>query len=277
MRMIQKYVFDYTHYKDYLKAALEARSREERGIRTRLAEAINCHTGYVSQVLNGNAHFSLEQSDLITRFLELNKDESAYLLLMVQFDRAGTKSLQDHFQNQMKEMVKKNLVLKNRLDFQKSLSREDQATFYSAWYYGAIHVLVTVPGVNTPKAISQYLNLPLNKVNEVLTFLQKVGLIVEKEGRLVIGPSHIHLEDDSPMISKHHSNWRMKAINAMDEVHVHDLHYSSVITCSEEDSVKIKSVLVKAIEEVRAIVRPSKEEGAFAYCLDFFGLNSKRD
>jgi len=79
------------------------------------------------------------------------------------------------------------------------------------------------------------------------------------------------------MIAKHHSNWRIKAIQSLDETHQNDLHYSSVITCSFDDSVKIKMALIQAIDEIRKIVRPSEDEGAYAYSLDFFGLKNNEE
>lgn len=266
-------IFDFRSYKDFLSEV----SRGERGSRSRLAEAMNCHSAYVSQVLNGNAHLSLEQGEQVSRFLGLNKEEAHFFLLLVQYDRAGTAPLKSYFDVQIKEAVKKQLILKDRLVFKRSLSREDQAIFYSSWYFGAVHVLVSVAGCNTERGIAKYLNLPVAKVSEILNFLLSVGLIEKEEGKYQIGTSHIHLEHDSPMIAKHHANWRMRAIQAFDEVNVNDLHYSSVITCSAEDSIKIKAALVRAIEEVRAIVRPSTDEGAFVYCLDFFGLKSDRE
>lgn len=273
---MKKSIFDFRSYKEFIKAALDARNAE-RGIRSRLAESINCHTAYISQVLNGTAHFSLEQADLITRFLGLNKDESSFLLLLVQFERAGTESLKSHFDLQLKELIKKQHVLKDRLVFKRTLSREDQAIFYSSWHYGAIHILVSIPGCNTERGIAKYLDLPIHKVVDILNFLQNVGLVIKEENRYRVGTSHIHLEHDSPMISKHHTNWRMKAIQSLDDVRPNDLHYSSVITCSEEDAIRLKSVLINAIDEMRAIIRPSKDEAQYAYSLDFFGLKAEKE
>ena len=272
-------IFDYKDYKSYLIDALNARAEEheERGVRSRLAEAAKCHTAYVSQVLNGRAHFSLEQAELVSRFLGHSKDEAAFLLLLVQHNRAGTATLKVHFDEQLKSLAEKQLVLKNRLEFQKTLGREDQATFYSSWHYSAVHVLVSVPGCNTERGIAKYLNLPIPKVTEILDFLQSVGMVTKNEGRYTVGTSHTHLEHDSPMITKHHTNWRMKAVQSFDESALNDLHYSSVITCSQEDSLKIKTALIRAIEEVRAIVKPSKDEAGFAYCLDFFHLKPNRE
>ncbi|MEK7395435.1 MAG: hypothetical protein AAB116_00725, partial [Candidatus Poribacteria bacterium] len=92
-------IFEYKDYKAYLKEILNRRSENERGIRTRLAEAIYCHNGYVSQVLNGAAHFSLEQAEAINKYLGHNKDQSSYLLLLVQHARAGTSGLKEYFKN----------------------------------------------------------------------------------------------------------------------------------------------------------------------------------
>ncbi len=269
---MEKSIFEYKDYKSYLCNTLEQRSRGER---SRLAEAIRCHSGYVSQVLNGSAHFSLEQAELINGYLGHSKDQSSFFLLLVQHDKAGTSSLKRHFAEQMNELTEKQFVLKNRLEFKRSLSREDQAIFYSSWHYGAVHVLVSVPGCSTLKGISAYLGIPIEKTSEVIQFLLSVGLIVQVGDHYDIGTTHIHLEHDSPMISKHHTNWRLQAIQSLDFQRSEDLHYSSVITASYEDSPKIREILVKAIEEVRSVVRPSKNEAAFSYGIDFFELRKK--
>jgi hypothetical protein len=72
------------------------------------------------------------------------------------------------------------------------------------------------------------------------------------------------------MISKHHTNWRMQAIQSLEREAESELHYSSVITVSEGDAVKIREALVKAIEQVRLIVKPSKDEALYCYNLDLF-------
>jgi uncharacterized protein (TIGR02147 family) len=263
-------IFEGNDYKVYLRERMIARA--SRGDRNRLAAAIRCHNGYISQVLNGDAHFSLEQAELINPFFGHTKAESDYFLLMIQFARAGTASLRKHFQEQMKSLSEKRFLLKDRLKFKKILSKEDQATFYSSWYYGAIHVLVSVPRCSTAQGIAEYLALPLDRVRETLEFLLSVNLVTLTNGRYQIGTSHIHLGSDSPMISKHHTNWRLQAMRSLDLQKKEDMHYSSVMTVSLEDSVKVRELLVKAIEDIRAVIRNSDNEACFAYAIDFFGL-----
>jgi len=269
-------VFEYRDYKKYVTDTLENRSETSRGERSRLAEALQCHTAYVSQVLNGSPHFSLEQADRINQFFGHNKEQSLYFLLIVQHSRAGTASLKKVFDDQIQNIIERQYNLKNRLEFKKTLSVADQALFYSSWHYGAIHVLVSVPGCHTERGISDYLGLPIERVSEILSFLSSIGLVKkESGGRYEIGTTHIHLGADSPNIAKHHSNWRIRGIQSLDQPLPNDLHYSSVVTVSEEDAPKIRACLVKAIEEIRKTIKGSKDEGAYCYLIDFFNLKSK--
>jgi len=263
-------IFDYQDYKTFLNDIMGLKPR---GHRSRLAEALRCHTAYITLVLSGNAHLSLEQAELANQFLGHSEEESHFFILLVQLGRAGTTSLQNYFQNQLKAVSNKRLELKNRLQFKKTLSAEDQSIYYSSWHYAAVHILLSIPALRTKDALAHYLRLPSKKIAEVLDFLVKAGLVETKDDQsYVIGTTHIHLPHDSPMISKHHSNWRMRAIESFDSEALTDLHYSSVVTMSKKDGAKIRAILIKAIEDVRSVVKDSPEEEGFCYTLDLFPL-----
>lgn len=265
-------VYDYDDYKPYLLAAFAKRAPGGRGERIRLANAIGCNNTYVSQVLNGSQHFSLEQAELINRYLSHTSDEARFFLDLVSMSRAGTPGLRRHFASGVLQARKKRKQLKHRLEFKKALGPEAQSIYYGNWYYAAIHVLLSVPGYDTPDTLARHLSLPKRTVAHVLDYLVQVGLALEKGGRYGIGDSSIHLAADSPMIHRHHANWHLRAIDSLDRASPEDLHYSSVVTISREDRQKVKDILVRAIEEVRTLVRGSKEEAAHCYKVDFFGI-----
>jgi len=52
------------------------------------------------------------------------------------------------------------------------------------------------------------------KVLESLLFLKEVGLVVEVDGRFEAGRAIVHLDGDSPHVTKHHSHLRLKAIDS---------------------------------------------------------------
>jgi len=268
-------IFSYQDYKIYLTELISARPQGGRGMRTGMAHAMNCQTAYISQVLNGLAHFSLEQGERLNRFLGHTDEESHYFLLLVQYVRAGTRQLKSYFFRQMGQVRKDRLVLKTRLEVKESLSERDQVTYYSAWYYSVVHVMLSIAEFQDKEAICAYLGLPLQQVSNILDFLVSVGLAEHEGGKYSIGQNRIHLGNDSPLVSKHHTNWRIRAIDSLDRHVDENLHYSSVVTLSREDVDRIKSVLVGQIQDVKSIVKESEEEEVYSYCLDFFQVSSQ--
>jgi uncharacterized protein (TIGR02147 family) len=265
-------IFEFSEYKIYLQALLSSRPKNGRGEKSRWAEALRCHTAYISQILNGNAHLSLEQAAQLSKYLGDQAAETHFFLLLVQNARAGTPMLREYFSAQIHEARQNSRVLKNRLTFQRALSIEEQVIYYSSWHFAAVHVSLSIPELQSKEALSRRLKLPIKKISEVVEFLLSTGLAVQKGDRLQIGENSIHLGADSPMVLKHHANWHMQAIAQLDRTQPEDLHYSSVVTLSRKDLPKIRATLVKAIEEVRTSVRESKEEITVCYMANLFAL-----
>lgn len=275
--MALKPIFEYRDYKLYLQAVSKQRPGRGRGFRADLARAANCQTAYISQVLGGHAQLSLDQAYAISQFLIHSKEETRFFILLIQYSRAGSRELKAHFLELMEEEIKKQLNLKERFKIRHSLSQEDQATYYSDWTYAAVHIAVTVPKLQTAEAIGDFFELPPSKVQKVLKFLVATGLInQQRPGQYAVGPTRLHLPSDSPLISKHHVNWRLKAMNSLERESDTDLHYTSVVSLSQEDVLNIKTRLVKEIEAYNAIIKPSKEETMCCLALDFFSLDKQR-
>lgn len=269
-------IFEFTDYKIYLESWIENQPKSGRGLKSKMASSLNCNTAYVSQVLNGNAQFSPEQAEALSRFLGHLDDEKLYFNLLVQKARAGTKALRDLIDKQMNQAREQFINLKNRFPTKRTLSLQNQSIYYSAWYYSAIHIVLGIQKLQSPPSLAEYFSLSVGRVNQVLRFLVTAGLAEEKNGRYFTGPVSIHLGKDSPFISKHHMHWRMKAMEAIDNSPTPDeLHYSSTITISKNELTKLQSILINAISEIRQVVKESAEEDAYCYLIDFFPLGSK--
>lgn len=274
MRLMKKDLFDFNDYKAYLHAVIASKPKGGRGVRMTLAHSIGAPVSHISQVLGGSSHLSFEQAEGVNEFLGHTQEEAGFFLLLVQLARAGTPALKRRTEVQIQLVLDKRLILKERLGVKAKLSVEDQAVFYSSWIYGAVHVMLTIDQFQTREVIGRYLGISPKRVGEILEFLVSIGLAEQKEnGRFGVGTARIHLGSDSPMISKFHTNWRMRAIRSLEEENAsQDLHYSSAITISDADRSRIKSLLVKYIEEIKAIIRDSKAEGVHCFSLDFFRL-----
>lgn len=208
-------VFDFTNYKDYLLKAFDPK-QGGRGQRSALAKFLGCQTSFISQVLSSDSEFSLEHAIRISDFLSLDADQKHYFMLLVQQSRAGSKNLRDYYKGLIATIRKDRAKLRERIKVFDELGGEVRTTYYSMWWYCAVHILTAFPEFHTADAISKRLNLSLTTVNDTLDFLMKNGLVDEIEGQLKIGKGRIHLDADSPMITRHHINWRTKAITALE-------------------------------------------------------------
>lgn len=263
--------YDFESYKAFLRALVGSRAVRS-GLRSKFARALNCQPTFISQVLYSQAHFSLEQGEIISNFLGHSQDEKAYFLLLIQYERAGTEGLKRFFLDQMHELRRKRMVLTERLGEKALLSESNQATYYSSWQYAAIHVALTVPSLQSVAALSEYFRISKARVSSVLEFLCRVNLARQHGATFSTGDVQIRLGNNSPNIVKHHANWRNHCISALEAESIRDLHYSGVVSLSEKDAIKIKDQTLRFIQESLKTIRSSREESVYCFTIDFFGL-----
>ncbi|MCM2277301.1 MAG: TIGR02147 family protein [Oligoflexia bacterium] len=270
--MTEKTIFDFTDYKSYLKHFEASNAQLQKGFRSRMAEQIGCQSAFVSQVLNGKANLSLEQALKLRPFLKLNSTERDYFLWMIEFGRAGTDELKTHFLSLMTELRERHLKILNRVTPERILTQEAQNTYYSQWYYAAIHILCTIPEFGTIESIARALRLTPATVRDAAVFLVKLGLLKETKGKLRPGSTQLHLDRSSLNIARHHTHWRLKAIQSLEAQKATDTHYSTVSSLSVADAEVLRGRLVALIEEYAKTVKPSREETLYCFNLDFFSL-----
>ena len=263
-------IFEFSNYKTYLDAKIKSMPSKGRGQKLKMAEFLNCQNTYVSQVLNTDTNFTLEQGSKLNQFFEHSKDEAKYFLLLIHLERAATDDLKVFYKEEIDELVIKNSDLKKRTNVKNSLKAVDQEIYYSSWIYSAIHILVTIKEFQNVSALAKKLNLSKEKILEVLEFLTTTGLVTKNGNTYTSGITRIHLSKDSPQIQRHHTNWRMKAVQSIDLNNSKNLHFSNVVSISNADIVRVREIFIKAIDEARKIVKDSPEEKLQSICVDFF-------
>ena len=269
--MKKEQVFDYKGYRDYLHDLL-GKPGKRTGMRLRACKALGCHTTYLSQVLSGRAHLSLEHAESLNKFFNHTKDESDFFLHLLMRDRAGTKPLQERFTARLQEILAKRNVIKNRVKASAEISAEDQDRFYSHWLYTAIHVLVSIREFQVAEKLAAAIGVSLNVLMEALEFLQRIGVVIRKDGRYLHGPQVLHLGSDSMLIAKHHTNWRYHAIQSLARAQPDDLHYSAAVSLTKEVAQKIRDNLLATLQDNIELVKNASEDEAYVYTFDFYQL-----
>ena len=264
-------IFESTDYKGAIRAFVTGLPRQGRGELGRLARAVRIHPTLVSQVLNGPKHLTLEQACLVADHMGLNDVECDFFLGLVELDRAGSERLKRRITVRLEILRASRLEIRNRLPkVPKPLTYEEQAVFYSDWYYCAVRLLSSVPGFNEADSIATRLGLSRTTVSKAINFLLDAGLCVTHRNTIKTGPKRTHVSNDSPFIRAHHRNWRLRCIHKLDSAEQEDMFFTAPLTISKIDAKRLHKRLLDTIAEAGSIVDPSEPEEFYCFNLDFF-------
>jgi len=268
---MEQRVFDFAGYKEFLNRWIRAQPQGGRGEVQRLSKELRMHPTRVSQILHQDSvHFTPEQAHSVSAYLELSEIESEYFRLLVDVERAGTLPLRKAIAKKIAKIKTEAQELVNRVPRDVQLSEADKAVFYSNWYYSAIRMCTSIPELQTIDAIARRSGLPKEKVRQTLQFLIETGLCVFNENHYEIGPSRTYLESSSPLIQRHHANWRLKAMQNHEHLKENDLAYTGVMSLSVRDRAKVRESLAKVIESTASMAVDSPSETGACLLIDWF-------
>lgn len=263
-------IYDFLNYRDYLKALAASQDGGGRGFKSQIAGALGISSSMISAILSGKKSMNQEQASDLADFLGLKDQEAEFLFLMVDHDRAGHHRLKERIQKRIDQERVRAQKISERVKKDKELSEEEKSIFYSSWIYSGVRILTSTSEFKSASDIAKRLNLPHATVNKVVEFLLAHNLCIEKNGRIDMGPAYTHIDADSPFANKHRQNWRVKAIQKMDQQNDNDLFYVCPMSLSVKDAVRVRAILVNVIEEILGIMKPSPSEQAQCLNIDWF-------
>ena len=264
-----KSLYHYNFYKDYMEDVFPPKGKG-RGGRAQLARFLGCQTGFVSQVINHDSHFSLEHAYNVSRFLGHSEEEARYFVLLVQKDRAGSRELENFFWEQVKKTQTEHLEPSKKVKTSTEPSQSTLNVYYSHWLYAAVHILATIPAYQTLESLSQKLSLSPQYLRSYIDFLVENALIKQTNQTYVSEPVRLHLPKGSRLLSRHHTNWRLQAIQSLDRSQPSDIHYSAVLAFAKKDEKAVRRILLEALENIEKVISPSKEEDLYILNFDFY-------
>ncbi|MEW6056832.1 MAG: TIGR02147 family protein [Bdellovibrionota bacterium] len=263
-------IFDFENYKEFVNQLLKLMPKRGRGQYRKIAQILNTHPVYVSQVFKGTKDLSLDQAFKVSAFLSLSELEREYFFALIQRERAATFELRNYYSEQLAKIRAKSQDLKNRIIQTRQLSEETKAVFYSNWHYSAVRLLSSIKQYQTLPAIALRLGLEESQVAEIVEFLLSVGLCVKEDARVVMGPSVTHLDSKSPFIKSRQIHWRVKGFQCMDAHSEEELFYTAPMSLSKEGVKLVRSELLKLIDDIGSIVKSSEAEDVACLNIDWF-------
>jgi uncharacterized protein (TIGR02147 family) len=264
--------FEIDDYKKILKQIIAEKRKVQKGLSRRISEYAGIHPTFVSQVLSGNKDFSEEQLLLVCEFLGIKKLETKYLLTLLLIDRAGSIKLKQHYIEIRDQIRAHSLRVDQRIPKHRKLSEVEKAIFYSSWIYSAVHMLTTLETSMSFEKICSRLTEPHAKIREVLDFLISANLVKEEKGYFVATTLATHIDKQSPFLVRHHANWRLRALQAAENLAETELMYTANFSVSRKDFAQLREMMMQTIQQSYAVIKDSPAEDVAQMNLDFFWI-----
>lgn len=258
-------IFKYQNYNTLLRDLLANHPKGGHGCQSRIAKKIRSQQSYLSRVINNKAELNTDQILAISQFFTLNKSETDYFLFLNLFNRCSNDDLKVYYNSKLQAIRSKELKISNRIEEHSEINDLEMATYYSDWSYQAVHVATAVKEYQTIDALVKRFDISKRDIINILSFLIKIGLVVNKNNLYKSTQKSLHLNDDSRFIKQFHRNWRLKSMEKLNSDS--DLNYASVVSCSHSDAEAIQEIMIEAINKIRKIVKTSKDEDVYLYNL----------
>lgn len=263
-------IFEFSDYRVFLNSWLKVAKNNKAMNLSRLAEVAQVHPTFLSHILSGNKHLSFEQAAFISQKIGLTHLEQDYFYTIIHIDRAGTDLLRLYWTEKKAEILKEKNKLSKRFNKHKNLSQEQKAEFYSNWLYSAMWLSTAIHNKQTLIQVAERFRISPTKAEKLMQFLTEVGLCYEKNGYFLMGETHVHVDNDSPFVLKHHTNWRIKALQDMSTRSERDLFFTGPMSISKKDFDQIRESITKLIKDIVEKAKKSSSEELVCLNIDFF-------
>ncbi|MCK6599480.1 MAG: TIGR02147 family protein [Bdellovibrionaceae bacterium] len=264
-------IFDFSDYRKFIFAWLSKQPLKGRGFYSKLAEKLSTSNAAVSQIFKGQREISQEHALELAEEFNFNEKELSYFLLLTDFARTSSFKLKKILLQQIQKIQNEQRSLANKVEKDKLLTEQVKSIYYSSWLYTGLRNLVALEErTDSLNFLAERLKIHPQQLSKILDFLTQNQLLVLDNKKLKVGPQKTHLEKDSPFVTKHHQNWRLKSMTEMVNQKEIDLFYTAPMSLSEDLAKKIRAQLIDFISEMVKEVGESKSETVRCLNIDWF-------
>lgn len=267
-------LFAYRSYREYLADLVDAKKRVGARLSyAALADAARVQRSYFSHVMSGRASFSADQLYAVAVALGLAADERDFLLLLLEWERAGVPE-------RKRELAGRLDAIRNaRLKSERALKTEavaappaELAAYYASPLPPKVHMLMTIPSYRKdPARIAARLGIGEAQLEDTLATLVAAGVLVLSKKGYELGKRSMHLNASHFLSRVHGTMARLDAIRhaqtASDDT---DHFFTATFAASEQTKASIKADFLEFLEKASRRIREAPGEEVYQINFDLF-------
>lgn len=267
-------IFIESHYPTVLKKMVDERKNlDSKFTFQAIAEKTKIPKSYISKVVNGRAHFNADQLFLVCQHLDFDERQTRYMLLLLEIDRCCVKSRRDSLQNEIQAFREMMLDSKNHLKANSdSLPAEVLRDYYSDPINQIVHISLTIPQFQSDlRRLASDLSISPDELGEIITRIERMGLIEQKNHKIRPIIDNVHLPKTSPTYKPWRNQLKLMCLERLNRrSHRHDYSFSVTFSASEKSREKIHAEFLQFLKQTETIVAGSKRETTYQLNFDLF-------
>jgi uncharacterized protein (TIGR02147 family) len=269
-------ILDFEEYRDFIRYRLRGLPLRGRGEMSNIAKSLRMNATWLSQIMSGSRQFTVDQALELGALWQLSSTEIEYFILLVQLERSATHKAKLFFRKKIDTLKTENSKLQNQVPHERQFDEKEKAIFYSSWLYSAIHLYTSTKkdGVTIEEILSHFEIHRVRAIN-ILTFLVQSELCFKNENRYSPTTLSTFVDRESPHFLKHHSNWRIRAIEKAERLSDEEVMFTAPVSIAREDFPSVQKELVRCIKTISGIVKDSNADSVAALNIDWFLVGEK--
>lgn len=245
------------------------------GLLGRWADIAGCHRPQFSNILAEKASLTMDQAFNLASALNFSEIEKEYFLLLVELRRTALSDYKKHLNQKMSKIREDQERLELRLQRSETILASAPATYYSSWFWSAIHIACSIPSVQTSTALSKHLGIPKDFTLQILKQLEIWGLIkATGADHWCWASGEIHLPKESPLSVLHQNNWRQKAVENAQFSRPQSVHFTGLYSMNLASYEELKELLLHYIEQYNKKAMAAEETILVCFNTDLFQIVS---
>lgn len=238
-------IFSFLEYRDYLKAAYEARRKTQGSFSYRfIGNKVGMDSSYLTRLLQKKIHLGDDLVDRMAAVFGLTDAHLEYFRNLVAFNKAKNEAQARVFHEQLTRL--------RGVGY--SLVRDDQQEYFSNWIHAAVRSMLDYrPFEGDYEAIGTELSPSVSgeEVKRAIFLLERLGMVRRTERGYEILDTHLHSGDD----------WTAEAIKTFQkstmELALRSLDH---VPASQRDiSTMTMNIDAQTLQELKGMVRQFQE------------------
>jgi transcriptional regulator with XRE-family HTH domain len=250
----------------------EARGKGFRMTFERLAKAARVQKAHITNVLKGRASFQSDQLYMICKELKLSKQETKYLLLLLDHERSVVPERKAEIALDIEQMQNEHLQTEKYLQAEvEDLAIEKQfPRYYLDPVHQIVHIALSIDKfAQNPKLLEPVLGIAHERIVSILDALESHGIIAQKLGRWTTLKKQVHLKRNSDL----YPAWKMQMQNlgqARNQLGTSEKSYGFAVIFSADDKARkrIQTKLLELITEIEPLVVKAPAQNVYQLSLD---------